>query len=228
MGLRVIYDRDVKKIIGQDTFDVICKYASTGHINSQRMTDIAVQLHANVGGEHLRRCERSVPDAEPEMRSILADWYEIEMHQLRPIQAIRRLISIFEDGSINLGFIAKELREKLKKEHDQTEPSQDVVDATSTETSSLLLPMPITTTTASPPPPVPPSMQTTTMTASPIHSMSLSTSTMPATTTTTASPVQLPTTTTASPSPSMLSCCSFFFFCCRSCPCYPQCKQQHQ
>ena len=73
------------------------------------MKDIA-QLLA-VGGRHRMRVEdqRKDPD-DAEMREVLSDWYNKEMHKLDTVAAVDKLIAVFGNQSVQLFPLAKDLR----------------------------------------------------------------------------------------------------------------------
>ena len=50
-----INDSDVKRVLGEDAYDVILNNVRWGIINGQKMTDIAAELDPTVCGNTLRR-----------------------------------------------------------------------------------------------------------------------------------------------------------------------------
>ena len=71
---KYIYDKEAQDILGRAAFKLLRTAASEGQIDEQKMRDISVKLHPDVGGNHRRRGGRS---GTVEMREVLSDWYEL-------------------------------------------------------------------------------------------------------------------------------------------------------
>ena len=112
------YDKEAKKILGRAAFTLLCTAASEDRIDEQKMRDISVKLHPEVGGNHRRRGGRS---DDVEMRELLSDWYQLEMFEMTRESALGKLVDTLEDSTVNLRPQAKELKEliiKAKDNHD--------------------------------------------------------------------------------------------------------------
>ena len=80
------------------------------------MKDISNQLHPHVLGSHLRRVsEQGNFCDEAEFRNILGDWFNLELYDLEQITALRKLIWIFKDPSVNLHAVGRRLEQILEE-----------------------------------------------------------------------------------------------------------------
>ena len=111
MGL---YDREVKHHLGIGIWDEIMKEVRRGAIDDHSMRDIAALLGDKIQGNHLRRMQKSNDYCdEVEMREILSDWYKLALFGYDSKTAIRELVKIFNDPSVNLPRIASFLEKAL-------------------------------------------------------------------------------------------------------------------
>ena len=111
MGL---YDREVKHHLGIGIWDEIMKEVRRGAIDDHSMRDIAALLGDKIQGNHLRRMQKSNDYCdEVEMREILSDWYKLALFGYDSKTAIKELVKIFNDPSVNLPRIASFLEKAL-------------------------------------------------------------------------------------------------------------------
>ena len=118
-----------KETITLEAWNLIRDYAVRDSIDEDKMTEIANQLgyairSPAIGGDHLRRKKEGKGKGAPGMRAVLVDWWnQGNLADLNTIQALDVLINIFEDRSISLNPLVKEL--KRIKEAQQKEASAD-------------------------------------------------------------------------------------------------------
>ena len=89
-----VHDKEVVAIIGQGTWDIIINSVKTGVINKQMLEDIAQSLGSSISGKHRWRMDTTRPEGEAEMRAILTDWYEQDMHDFTTEKAVQRLVDV--------------------------------------------------------------------------------------------------------------------------------------
>ena len=106
-----VHDKRVVAKLGSGVWNVILEAVRDGDINGQKMRDIAQLLHTSVGGRHRMRVnyQRKDPD-DAEMREVLSDWYNKEMHKLDNVAAVKELIKVFENHAVQLFPLASDLR----------------------------------------------------------------------------------------------------------------------
>ena len=105
-----MYDEEVKNRITQTVWNRIIEEARRGRIDSSKMGDIAALLKGGdsvIRGNHYRRGRQSDGD---EMREILSDWWNEELHELSQSEAIAKLSRIFSDRLVQLNALAKDIR----------------------------------------------------------------------------------------------------------------------
>ena len=113
----------VAKKLGEPVVDDIIRYVQSGHVSDQNLKDFAQQIGkvgndpnvANVlFGSHVSRMEREKNrDKSAEMRAILSEWWNQELHDMTAEDALTKLIRIFNNSQ--LGF--KDLAKSLEKHH---------------------------------------------------------------------------------------------------------------
>ena len=103
------YDDDVKAKLGQGAWDVILAAVRNGHIDPEKMEDIARLLHPHIAGNHTRR-ERY---CDVEMRRILSDWWIFELHVMTRQVALEKLVKIFNHDYVKLHPQAKEIKKLM-------------------------------------------------------------------------------------------------------------------
>ena len=91
------YDRESRDILGP-AFSLLCNAAAEDKIDQQKMRDIASQLHTKVGEKHRQRNGRG----ESEMRAVISDWYQFELHNMKREDALQKLLAVLEDSSVEL------------------------------------------------------------------------------------------------------------------------------
>ena len=102
------YEKEAKKILGGRVFRLLCDAASEDKINDQKLKDISYRLHGRVGGNHQKRGRVS---SESELRAVISDWYQLEMFDMTRETALNKLVEIFEDPSVNLKPLAKDIND---------------------------------------------------------------------------------------------------------------------
>ena len=111
-------DSEARAKLGEEVWSILQEQAGGGGIGVQKLMDIATLLGKRVLGEHLTRMElvgRRV-NFKAKIRDILGDWWIEEMSEMvRPV-ALKKLVDIFKDPSVNL----KPCAAKLKRCLDQT------------------------------------------------------------------------------------------------------------
>ena len=130
-----MYDEEVKSRISPSVWDKIIKVANSGIIDSAKMCDIATLFQGRghiIRGEHIRRGRKS--DAH-ELREILSDWWNEELHDLKQSDAITKLATIFDDRSVQLYPLAKDIRKC--KTHSPTKRKLSFDDAQDGEPSFI-------------------------------------------------------------------------------------------
>ena len=125
MSIMANWDKEVCEKLGPVVFKLIRDYVTNHVTNIDVMNDIAQILSDGAGGANQRR--RGGFD-ERAMRDILSDWYNEEMHKMTREAAVKRLIAVFKDNSVNLKPLAHDLEQKLTdssvQHTDRTEDSQ--------------------------------------------------------------------------------------------------------
>ena len=106
------WDKEVLEKLGPVVFKLIRDYVTNHVTNIDVMNDIAQILSDGAGGANQRR--RGGFD-ERAMRDILSDWYNEEMHKMTREAAVKRLIAVFKDNSVNLKPLAHALEQKLRR-----------------------------------------------------------------------------------------------------------------
>ena len=102
------YEKEAKKKLGGRVFRLLCDAASEDKIDDQKLKDISYQLHGTVGGNHQKRGRGS---SESELRAVISDWYQVEMYNMTSKTALDKLVEIFEDPSVNLKPLAKDIND---------------------------------------------------------------------------------------------------------------------
>ena len=107
-------DNNVRKALGKEAWDILIEKTKEGGIGSQHMKDVSLALHPIVGGNHRRRVdELKVMCDDHELREILADWWDQELHGLNQTEALRKISDILSSPEVNLPYIASSLRHCL-------------------------------------------------------------------------------------------------------------------
>ena len=107
---RPLCDKEIKEKLGDAAYNLILDHADNNDIDEQKMKDMAELLE--VGGANRRRGCNAGPI---EMRHVLTDWYQAELHGLDRESSLKRLIGVLEDRSIGLRPLAAKLRQMLVK-----------------------------------------------------------------------------------------------------------------
>ena len=107
-------DKQVKKIMGVDSWETIMSEVRKGSLSAQNMNEIAALLHETVGGNHLRRMEKNRPCDCAEMRKILSDWYNETMFNYNSKRAVNELAGVLRSQTVNLPRIASAVEKHLK------------------------------------------------------------------------------------------------------------------
>ena len=110
-------DKKVREILGDDIWQILCRSVNSGEVDAHKMRDIAVKLHENVGGGHLRRMGpgmKGVPDWF-EFRSILSKWYQLELCELEEDReaVIEKLVTIFSSEEVQLPNLSRKIQSTL-------------------------------------------------------------------------------------------------------------------
>ena len=105
--------------IGADNMKVMLDFIRSGNINDQQLKDIAHHLGINskgcniVFGKHKTRMERDrYREKHHEMRAILSDWWDEELHQMSSMEALEKLIKTFGNRDIDCQPLAYMLKVK--------------------------------------------------------------------------------------------------------------------
>ena len=107
-------DNNVRKALGKEAWDILIEKTKEGGIGSQHMKDVSLALHPIVGGNHRRRVdELKVMCDDHELREILADWWDQELHGLNQTEALRNISDILSSPEVTLPYIASSLRHCL-------------------------------------------------------------------------------------------------------------------
>ena len=102
-ALKMSYDREVEELLGKKVLQLICNYVADAKIDGQKMKEFAKQLGPVSFGKHKTRTEqRRNSSNQPEMRNILSDWYNKELHNLDQVTAVSKLANIFEGPDVYL------------------------------------------------------------------------------------------------------------------------------
>ena len=119
------YEIKVQEKLGEDVLKIILDSVTEGTIDAQKMYDFAFKLHLAVGGGHKTRMALpgKLPD-QSEMRQILCDWYNEELHDMDQNTAVERLATAFQDQTINLPPLAQQLRRKLEVKGQEEQEGQ--------------------------------------------------------------------------------------------------------
>ena len=102
------YEKEAGKKLGGRVFRLLCDAASEDKIDDQKLKDISYRLHGTVGGNHRKRGRGS---SESEFRAVISDWYQVEMFNMTRKTALNTLVEIFEDPSVNLKPLAKDIND---------------------------------------------------------------------------------------------------------------------
>ena len=116
------YDSEAKAKLGEEVWTLLLEQVVGGGIGVQTIEDIATALGRKVLGPHLGRMElagRRV-NLEAEVRSVLSDWWNNEMHDMDQSEALEKLVVIFESASIDMKPLVKQLKKCLDKINDNT------------------------------------------------------------------------------------------------------------
>ena len=110
-------DKKVREILGDDIWQILCRSVNSGEVDAHKMRDIAVKLHENVGGGHLRRMGpgmKGVPDWF-EFREILGHWYQVELYEFEENRwaALKKLATIFKSEEVELLILSRKLQSIL-------------------------------------------------------------------------------------------------------------------
>ena len=105
------YDDEVKGVIGRGPYDAILEAVTNGHIDSQKMEDIARLLDPKIRGSHKKRdgC------CEAEMRRMLSEWWNLELYNLSTESALEKLVRIFNDETVNMRPLANKIKKSIPK-----------------------------------------------------------------------------------------------------------------
>ena len=102
------YEKEARKKLGGRVFRLLCDAAHEDKIDDQKLKDISYRLHGRVGGNHQKRGRGS---SESEVRAVISDWYREEMFDMTRETALNKLVEIFEDPSVNLKPLAKDIND---------------------------------------------------------------------------------------------------------------------
>ena len=105
------YEKEARKKLGGRVFRLLCDAASEDKIDDQKLTDISYRLHGKVGGNHRKR---GLGSSESEFRAVISDWYQVEMFNMTRKTALNTLVEIFEDPSVNLKPLAKNIKDSQR------------------------------------------------------------------------------------------------------------------
>ena len=104
-----IHDKRVQAILGENTVTKLLEAVRDDReITGQKMKDIAQRL--GVGGRHRMRVEQRGDTDDAEMREVLSDWYNKDLHRMDKATVVNKLVEIFEDPTIDLVPLAQRLR----------------------------------------------------------------------------------------------------------------------
>lgn len=137
-----VQDKRVVANLGSEVWNFILEAVRDGDINGQKMMDIAQLLHTSVGGRHRMRVndQRKDPD-DAEMREVLSDWYNKEMHKLDNAATVKKLITVFENQAVQLFPLASDLRAVTQAPgFSATPPNNSTSDATKATPLNMELP----------------------------------------------------------------------------------------
>ena len=72
------YEEEIEKLLGEEAYGKFLDAVESGVVDLQKMTDIAVRLHKNVGGEfkHAKASQNFHLDRAA-ARKVLSDWYQL-------------------------------------------------------------------------------------------------------------------------------------------------------
>ena len=96
------YDTEVIQKMGKEAYDYLLDRVKCGAISAQHMSDISIQLHPHVHGDHLRRVDSGKACDEAEFRRVLVDWFKKEMYDLDQQNALKKIVDILRGPSVSL------------------------------------------------------------------------------------------------------------------------------
>ena len=108
---------DVERLLGRDTLARILNYVISGNLSDQKIKDFAQRLGSDpesniLFGNHTTRVGRDRERGKgEEVREVLSDWWNQELHAMTKEDAIGRLVEVFT--KIGAHPLAKHLKEKV-------------------------------------------------------------------------------------------------------------------
>ena len=116
------YMREVETKFGKETVKLMLNLARSGGIADSQMSSIAEKLgrdlEANlILGNHRRRMERDrYAGSDMLLKCILSDWWNAELYDLSPEEALTKLVEVCQDPDVALRPLAKQLKEAAGRE----------------------------------------------------------------------------------------------------------------
>ena len=100
----------MKERLGNEAWKTLIEETQKGSITSQHMKDISRAFGSKVGGNHARRTnDQKVNCDDHELREILSDWWNEELFNLSPENALKRICEILKSSEVHLPAIASKL-----------------------------------------------------------------------------------------------------------------------
>ena len=103
------YDKEVKKKLRDNQWQLIMDSVDRDVINAQHMVDIAQQMGPKVSGNHGKRVREGVTSDRYEMRQIFSDWWEEGMSEMHNRDVIEKLVTILSSDSVGLRALADQM-----------------------------------------------------------------------------------------------------------------------
>ena len=108
------YEEEIEKLLGEEAYGKFLDAVESGVVDVQQMTDIAVRLHKNVGGEfkHAKSSQNFHLDRAA-ARKVLSDWYQHSACDLDEKAAQKKFIETLRHKNIQLLPLANEISSTL-------------------------------------------------------------------------------------------------------------------
>lgn len=113
------WEDDVKKLLGEKDYQKLLEAADSAKFREPKMFDFAKTFGGRIGGNHQRRIRLGGACDRTELRSILSDAFESELHKMNHTQAMKRITRAFKDLDMP-NLLAEEHNNECELQRDNT------------------------------------------------------------------------------------------------------------
>ena len=104
------YEKEVKELLGEDAYNKFLDAVRKGQVTLQQMSDIAVELGDEVGGNFKRAQDnRNFEYNAAAARKVLSDWYQLGACEMNMNVAREKFITTLQHTNIRLNPLAAEI-----------------------------------------------------------------------------------------------------------------------